>query len=96
MELLEAFKESRARTGWIYSSNTAVFMFSGPLGGWALARWGTRATLHVGGLLAAVGYLGSAFAPSLNYIFFFYSLLNGECHPRSSCDCVRKKGSFIL
>lgn len=77
VELLATFKESRARTGWVYSSNTAVFMFSGPLGGWALARWGTRATLNLGGLLAALGYLGSAFAPNLNYIFLFYSVLNG-------------------
>lgn len=84
VELVAAFDESRSKTGWVYSSNTAVFMFSGPLGGWALSRWGTRATLNLGGLLASVGYLGSAFSPNLNYIFLFYSVLNGECQSRAT------------
>uniref|UniRef100_A0A0P4W3C3 Major facilitator superfamily (MFS) profile domain-containing protein n=2 Tax=Scylla olivacea TaxID=85551 RepID=A0A0P4W3C3_SCYOL len=52
-------------------------MCSGPLGGWFLSRWGTRATLNLGAVLAAVGYLGSALSPSLAYIFFFHGVVNG-------------------
>lgn len=77
VELMEAFQQSRGKTGWVYSTNSAIYMFSGPLGGWFLSRWGTRTTLNLGALLAAIGYLGSALSPNLNYIFFFYGVVNG-------------------
>ncbi|XP_045123347.1 monocarboxylate transporter 13-like [Portunus trituberculatus] len=77
VELVAAFQQSRSLTGWVYATNSAVFMCSGPLGGWFLSRCGTRATLNVGAVLAAVGYLGSALSPSLIYIFFFYGVVNG-------------------
>ncbi|KAG0722552.1 Monocarboxylate transporter 12 [Chionoecetes opilio] len=77
VELVQAFQQSRAKTGWVYSTNSAVYMFSGPLGGWFLSRWGTRATLNVGAVLAATGYMGSALSPSLDYIFFFFGVVNG-------------------
>ncbi|XP_063868248.1 monocarboxylate transporter 12-like [Scylla paramamosain] len=77
VELVAAFQQSRGLTGWVYATNSAVFMCSGPLGGWFLSRWGTRATLNLGAVLAAVGYLGSALSPSLAYIFFFYGVVNG-------------------
>lgn len=77
VELVAAFQQSRGLTGWVYATNSAVFMCSGPLGGWFLSRLGTRATLNLGAVLAAVGYLGSALSPSLTYIFFFYGVVNG-------------------
>ena len=95
VELVDAFQHSRAKTGWVYSTNSAVFMFSGPLGGWFLSCWGTRTTLNFGALLAATGYLASALSPSLDYIFFFYGVLNGECQANTTHTLVeggRKEG----
>ncbi|KAK3871693.1 hypothetical protein Pcinc_023180 [Petrolisthes cinctipes] len=77
VELVHAFGEPRAKTGWVYSTNSAMHMFCGPLGGWTISRWGPRAAVMIGGLLACLGYIGSAFSPSLNIIFFTYGVVNG-------------------
>lgn len=77
VELMAAFQQSRGVMGWVYATNSAVFMGSGPLGGWFLSRLGTRTTLNLGAVLAAVGFLGSALAPSLTYVFLFYGVVNG-------------------
>ncbi|KAK4298084.1 hypothetical protein Pmani_029542 [Petrolisthes manimaculis] len=77
VELVHAFGEPRAKTGWVYSTNSAIHMFCGPLGGWTISRWGPRATVMIGGLLACLGFIGSAFSPSLNIIFVTYGVVNG-------------------
>lgn len=76
VELLQTFGESRAKTGWIYSTNSAVHMFSGPLGGVVIVRWGPRAAVILGGLLAGLGYLLTAFAPNIDVVFITYGFIN--------------------
>ncbi|KAK8727396.1 hypothetical protein OTU49_009536 [Cherax quadricarinatus] len=76
VELLRNFEETRAKTGWVYSTNSAVHMFCGPLGGWLIGRWGPRIAVMLGGLFAGLGYIMSAFAPNLNVIFFTYGFVN--------------------
>lgn len=79
VELLRTFEESRAKTGWVYSTNSAVHMFCGPLGGWVISRWGPRAAVMLGGLLAGLGNIMTAFAPTLDLIFFTHGFVNGGC-----------------
>nr|XP_045594132.1 monocarboxylate transporter 13-like isoform X2 [Procambarus clarkii] len=76
VELLQTFEETRAKTGWVYSTNSAVHMFCGPLGGWVISRWGPRVAVMLGGIFAALGYVMTAFAPNLNVIFFTYGFVN--------------------
>ncbi|KAK7077019.1 hypothetical protein SK128_011889 [Halocaridina rubra] len=76
VELLQTFGDSRAKTGWIYSTNSAVHMFSGPLGGFVIVRLGPRVAVMIGGLLAGTGYFLSAFAPNLDFMFLSYGIIN--------------------
>ncbi|XP_042856912.1 monocarboxylate transporter 14-like isoform X1 [Penaeus japonicus] len=76
VELLNTFGESRGKTGWVYSTNSAVHMFSGPIAGWVVMRWGPRVAVMLGGLLAGLGNLMTAFAPSLDVVFFTHGFVN--------------------
>lgn len=78
VELLNTFDESRGKTGWVYSTNSAVHMFSGPIAGWVVMKWGPRVAVMLGGLLAGLGNFMTAFAPSLDVIFFTHGFVNGE------------------
>lgn len=78
VELLNTFGESRGKTGWVYSTNSAVHMFSGPIAGWVVMRWGPRVAVMLGGLLAGLGNLMTAFAPSLDVVFFTHGFVNGR------------------
>ncbi|XP_069997004.1 monocarboxylate transporter 13 [Penaeus vannamei] len=76
VELLNTFNESRGKTGWVYSTNSAVHMFSGPIAGWVVMKWGPRVAVMLGGLLAGLGNFMTAFAPSLDVIFFTHGFVN--------------------
>ncbi|XP_076068548.1 monocarboxylate transporter 14-like [Oratosquilla oratoria] len=76
VQLLLEFGESRAHTAWIYSTNSAVHMFSGPIGGWVITRWGPRRAVILGGVLACLGYALSSMARDLNVLFFTFGIIN--------------------
>lgn len=78
VELLQTFGETRAKTGWVYSTASAVHMFCGPLGGVIIARGGPRSAVMLGGLFACLGYILTACAQSLDVMFFTYSFLTGK------------------
>jgi MFS family permease len=48
-------------------------MFSGLF----VSRFGSRTTVITGSLLAAVGFLGTSFAPSIHVIIFTYGIVSG-------------------
>ncbi|XP_042213888.1 monocarboxylate transporter 13-like [Homarus americanus] len=76
VELLQSFGETRAKTGWVYSTNSAVHMFCGPLGGWVISRWGPRTAVMLGGVFAGLGNIMTAFAPSLDVVFVTHGFIN--------------------
>ncbi|XP_071544774.1 uncharacterized protein [Panulirus ornatus] len=94
VELLRTFEESRAKTGWVYSTNSAVHMFCGPLSGWLISRWGPRATVMIGGVLAGLGNIMTAFAPSLDVIFFTHGFVNAVGTSLNFCGWVVGLGRF--
>ncbi|KAA0199472.1 hypothetical protein HAZT_HAZT001895 [Hyalella azteca] len=74
---MEAFGESRARTAWAFSINSAVHQLAGPLGGVIIRKIGPRKTLFMSGIVAALGYLGSAFGQSLYILYISLGVVNG-------------------
>lgn len=76
VEFLEVFGESRAKTGWVYSTNSAVHMFAGPVTGFVIVRWGPRVAVILGGLFAGLGYFLTAFATDLNMVFITFGFVN--------------------
>lgn len=76
--LLDSFNESRASTAWVFSTNAAVHQIAGPLGGFLIPRVGPRATVLLGGLLAATGCLISAYSSSLQLMYFSHGIINGK------------------
>lgn len=74
--VLETFEGSRARTAWVFSTNAAVHQLAGPLGGYLIPRLGARLTVMLSGVLAASGCMMSAFAPSLEFMYFSHGVVN--------------------
>lgn len=42
--------------------------------GWVRDRWGPRIPTFIGALLVTIGYVGTALAPSMTFVYFFYAL----------------------
>ncbi|XP_064651138.1 monocarboxylate transporter 12-like [Lineus longissimus] len=77
VELLEYFDDSRSSTSLIGSINCGACHAAAPLVGLIEARIGIRKTVVVGGLLSAIGLIGSSFVFSMPYLYFTYGIISG-------------------
>ncbi|KAF2367157.1 Major facilitator superfamily [Trinorchestia longiramus] len=75
--VLETFGESRSLTAWAFSINSATHSLAGPLASLLVRKTGPRTTMLLAGLLAALGYLWSAFADSLFVMYMSLGVING-------------------
>lgn len=77
VELLEQFHQDRASTVVIGSILTGVMYLVGPLAGALSDIYGCRVVVVAGAVISSVGFIISAFATSVPYLYFSYGLLGG-------------------
>ncbi|XP_046650514.1 monocarboxylate transporter 12-like isoform X3 [Daphnia pulicaria] len=76
-EVERVFDEPVAKTAWIFSIFNAISYFSGPVASALSNRFGFRVVVITGSLFGFVGLLTSAFAQSVENLFFTLGLLFG-------------------
>ncbi|KAF6198866.1 hypothetical protein GE061_006889 [Apolygus lucorum] len=77
VEFLNYFGEGKSKTAWIGSLFMAIPLLSGPIASFLTDRYGCRKCCVVGGLLAAAGFIISAFIDSIELLFFTFGCLAG-------------------
>ena len=63
---------------WLLHVSKVLFIFTGPLASALCNRFTCRTVVMAGGVLLCVGVLVSGFAPSLEFLYFSYSLIGGK------------------
>ncbi|CAL1261432.1 unnamed protein product [Larinioides sclopetarius] len=76
-KLMEEFDASPSRVAWLQSLQISVFCFLSPLASVLSQLIGPRKVALGGGLLAFAGLTASSFAPSLEYLYVFYGVVQG-------------------
>ena len=77
--IADGLEASYATTGWVGSLCQGITQMSGFLYAALVLRAGCRVTSITGGLLAATGYLLSAFAPNVYTLYLTYGAIAGAC-----------------
>lgn len=77
VEFLNYFEEDRAKTAWIGSLFMAMPLLSGPIASFLTDRYGCRKVTIAGSILASTGFVLSAFANSMEMLFFTFGILSG-------------------
>ncbi|XP_059610624.1 uncharacterized protein LOC132257652 [Phlebotomus argentipes] len=77
VEFLNYFREGKAKTAWIGSLFMAMPLLSGPIASFLTDRYGCRRVTVAGSILAAVGFMISAFSTSMEMLFFTFGILAG-------------------
>lgn len=77
VEFLNYFHEGKAKTAWIGSLFMAMPLLSGPVASFLTDRYGCRRVTIVGSILASLGFFISAFADTMEMLFFTFGILAG-------------------
>uniref|UniRef100_A0A8C9AFR0 Monocarboxylate transporter 11 n=1 Tax=Prolemur simus TaxID=1328070 RepID=A0A8C9AFR0_PROSS len=77
-DLAEHFDRSAQETAWVSALALAVQQAASPVGSALSTRWGARPVVMVGGVLASLGFVFSAFARSLVHLYLGLGLLAGS------------------
>ena len=76
-ELLSYFNESRGKTALVGSLFVSVPLITGPVAGALTNRYGCRATVAAGGLIAGTGFIVSSFANSIEVLCVTIGIVSG-------------------
>lgn len=77
IELLHYFGESKGKTALVGSLFYSIPLMCGPIASVLIDRYGCRKMTIIGGILASVGFVLSAFAPSLEVMFLTFGIISG-------------------
>ncbi|XP_071608206.1 monocarboxylate transporter 14 isoform X1 [Heliangelus exortis] len=77
IEWLEEFNQSRSLTAWVSSLSMGITLIVGPLIGLFINMCGCRKTAIIGGLLNALGWILSAYASNVQYLFLTFGVTSG-------------------
>lgn len=77
VEFVNYFGEGKSKTAWIGSLFAAIPLLSGPFASYLTDRYGCRKVSIVGGILAALGFIISAFIDSIEMLFLTFGILSG-------------------
>uniref|UniRef100_A0A8C5QRB1 Solute carrier family 16 member 14 n=1 Tax=Leptobrachium leishanense TaxID=445787 RepID=A0A8C5QRB1_9ANUR len=77
MEWLEEFGQSRGLTAWVSSLSMGITLIVGPFIGLFINTCGCRKTAMIGGLLTSLGWVLSAYATSVHFLFFTFGVTAG-------------------
>ncbi|XP_006869740.1 PREDICTED: monocarboxylate transporter 6 [Chrysochloris asiatica] len=76
-ELQRDFQASNSETSWFPSIQTAVLHAGGPLCSILVGRFGCRSTVMLGGVLACLGMVTSAFSRTLSQLYVTAGFITG-------------------
>ncbi|XP_073530500.1 monocarboxylate transporter 14 [Phyllobates terribilis] len=77
MEWLEEFDQSRGLTAWVSSLTMGITLIVGPFIGLFINTCGCRKTAMIGGFLTSLGWVLSAFATNVHFLFFTFGVTAG-------------------
>ncbi|XP_053315917.1 monocarboxylate transporter 14 isoform X2 [Spea bombifrons] len=77
MEWLEEFNQSRGLTAWVSSLNMGITLIVGPFIGLFINTCGCRKTAMIGGFLTSLGWVLSAYATNVHFLFFTFGVTAG-------------------
>ncbi|MBN3326788.1 MOT14 protein, partial [Atractosteus spatula] len=77
VEWLEEFKESRGLTAWVGSLTIGITLIVGPVIGLFVSTCGCRKTTIIGGVVTALGWMLSAYASNIYFLFISFGLTAG-------------------
>ncbi|NXX92761.1 MOT14 protein, partial [Centropus bengalensis] len=77
MEWLEEFNQSRGLTAWVSSLSMGITLIVGPFIGLFISMCGCRTTAIMGGILNALGWILSAYASNVPYLFLTFGVTAG-------------------
>ncbi|XP_013364101.1 PREDICTED: monocarboxylate transporter 6 isoform X2 [Chinchilla lanigera] len=76
-DLQRDFQASSSETSWFPSILGATIQAGGPLCSFLVERYGCRATMMLGGVLASLGMVASSFCRSLSQLFLITGMITG-------------------
>lgn len=77
MHFLEYFGEGKGKTAWIGGIFMAMPLLSGPVASFLTDRYGCRRVTVFGSLLAALGFVISAFVDNMETLFLTFGIMAG-------------------
>ncbi|KFP25430.1 Monocarboxylate transporter 14 [Colius striatus] len=77
MEWLQEFNQSRGLTAWVSSLSMGITLIVGPFIGLFISMCGCRKTALIGGILNALGWILSAYASNVHYLFLTFGVTAG-------------------
>ncbi|XP_063771689.1 monocarboxylate transporter 14 [Pseudophryne corroboree] len=77
MEWLEEFNQSRGLTAWVSSLTMGITLIVGPFIGLFINTCGCRKTAIIGGFLTSLGWVLSAFATNVHFLFLTFGVTAG-------------------
>ncbi|XP_075386301.1 monocarboxylate transporter 14 [Tenrec ecaudatus] len=77
LEWLEEFHQSRGLTAWVSSLSMGITLIVGPFIGLFINTCGCRWTAIIGGVVNALGWVLSAYAANVHYLFFTFGVVAG-------------------
>ncbi|XP_050821941.1 monocarboxylate transporter 14 isoform X1 [Gopherus flavomarginatus] len=77
MEWLAEFSQSRGLTAWVSSLSMGITLIVGPFIGLFINTCGCRKTAIIGGILSALGWVLSAYASNVHYLFITFGVTAG-------------------
>ncbi|XP_034465627.1 monocarboxylate transporter 12-B-like isoform X1 [Hippoglossus hippoglossus] len=89
------FEQDYSTTAWIHSLIDCTTMLCAPLGGFLGSRVSCRATVILGGLLSAAGFILSSFASSLEYLYTSLGILTGLGFALSYTPAIAMVGRYF-
>ncbi|XP_054333679.1 monocarboxylate transporter 14 isoform X1 [Pongo pygmaeus] len=77
VEWLEEFHQSRGLTAWVSSLSMGITLIVGPFIGLFINTCGCRQTAIIGGLVNSLGWVLSAYAANVHYLFITFGVAAG-------------------
>ncbi|KAK2490767.1 hypothetical protein MC885_010667 [Smutsia gigantea] len=77
VEWLEEFHQSRGLTAWVSSLSMGITLIVGPFIGLFINTCGCRQTAMIGGLVNSLGWVLSAYAANVHYLFITFGVAAG-------------------
>nr|KAF6497728.1 solute carrier family 16 member 14 [Rousettus aegyptiacus] len=74
VEWLEEFHQSRGLTAWVSSLSMGITLIVGPFIGLFINTCGCRRTAIIGGLVNSLGWVLSAYAANVHYLFITFGV----------------------
>ncbi|XP_077989278.1 monocarboxylate transporter 12-like [Glandiceps talaboti] len=78
--LQTSFESGSARTSWVIAITGSIEMAFGPIANISVKKIGYRGTVILGGIISSIGLLLTAYAPTLEFVYFSFGVLYGCGH----------------